>query len=65
MALHYMMLLMMVSMIIMNWMMIVMLNMYDYQDEHGIYVRNLSSNHLNDDNNVNADDDAFYGGTSS
>ena len=37
------MLLMMVSMMIMNWMMVVMLNMYDYQDEHGIYVRNLSS----------------------
>ena len=45
-------------------MMIVMLNIYDYQDQHGVYVRNLSSNHLNDDNNVNADDYAFYGGTS-
>jgi len=41
-----------------------MLNIYDYQNQLGIYVRDLSSDHLNDDNNVNANDDAFYGGTS-
>ena len=41
-----------------------MLNIYDYQDQHGLYARNLSSDQLNDDNNVNADDTVFYGGTS-
>ena len=40
-----------------------MLKMYNYQDQHGICVHILSFNYSNDDDNVNANDDVLDGDT--